>query len=462
MRNLHLGVIMALGVAGAFSVDACVGDSTVVQDGGPDGTTSDVVSNDVSADINSDAPQTGPINGTILAIDGTPLGLKVEANGQVTTADATTGAFTLPDPGPTYTITFLYNETNVPQPLAFVYQGMTRRDPLLMMPLRVFPYPMTISGTVPNALPTIPNALTARLVFAPKKVVGDNTIYTTIVTDGGAFSTTTMDFPGKSQTGTLYFYERDTDDAGNASGYPLVASLSGVGFANGNTAVETFDASSTPSTGNVGWSVTTPSAGSWTVGKTSLRAIFGGTTPVQLDQVVGTSAFTFLAPNIGQLVIDTNATSSTNATSTAWNTGITVNSSGISLTLPNPPVVASPAAGTTVPLASTPFIYNSVPGVALVSLQCYDAGGDGGPSSINYAVRVITTATSVTAPVDAALSVAAAPSGSSCTFTVGGLALYTTVDGAADPGGYANAFSAEYATVNGSFAVSAPQTVTAQ
>ena len=47
-------------------------------------------------------------------------------------------------------------------------------------------------------------------------------------------------------------------------------------------------------------------------------------------------------------------------------------------------------------------------------------------------------------------------------FTVGGLASYTTVDDAAGPGGYANAFSAEYATVNGAFGVSAPQTVTAQ
>ena len=75
----------------AFFVGACVGDSSAPVDASTDNTVTDTSVSDVSTDASSDADAaaTGPINGTLIAIDGTPLvNTKVEINGQVTKPDA--------------------------------------------------------------------------------------------------------------------------------------------------------------------------------------------------------------------------------------------------------------------------------------------------------------------------------------------------------------------------------------
>jgi hypothetical protein len=345
-----------------------------------------------------------------------------------------------------------------------VYQGLTRRDPTLVMPVRYTTSTATVDGTVFGTL--VPNLTLGKLAFAPKSVIGFNTPFSTTVYADGGLSPTIVTFPNTSQSGQLIFYQRTVDDAGNVNGYPSVAMNNNVGLAASATVAEVFDASAPTGAGTLAGAVQTPTSGGWVVGLTRIFAIFNGTTPVELDSVTGPSVFDFYAPNISgvSLMVDSAATSATGATSTAWKTGLTVNSTGIALDLPNVPVVASPAPSAIVPLSTGAFTFTGVTGVAFASLECegVDAGADAGNGGADYYVHIVTTATSVTASQDALLSIGLPPSGSPCSFTAGSMSGFTSVDAASGPGGYANSYASDFAVVDGSYSVSAPLSVTAQ
>ncbi len=453
-------VLPSCGV-GLVAVAACVGDNGPETDGGPDSTTNDSAPGDSSGDSST----TGAVTITVQFLDGTHAqNVNVDIGGKVMTTDVN-GQATFPDPGPTYTAISTYTEgTNTIVHVYTFFVGLTRRDPTLMFPVRLASKTATINGAV-NGAEVTGSSVVARFVFAPTAFVGANGITTTTVDGGGGYAPTNVPFPGSNQKGTLYFYERTTDDAGNANGYPAVAMNTNVALAANSTTTQNFDATA-PTTGTVSGAVTVPTTGGWTVSTTQIYGMFGTTPDVLETQGVGPSAFSFVAPNITgvPLLVASNATNTAGATSSVWQANVSVNTSGVALAIPDAPTVASPAQQATVPLATTQFAYNGVTGVAEASIQCFDVGSavDASEDQTNYFVHILTTASNVVAPVAPEMSVTLPASGSACSFTVGALDGFSSLDALAGPTGYASSFGADWAKASGSFAVSAPVVVTAQ
>jgi hypothetical protein len=449
-------------------VAACVAnesdDASVPSDAATDSTVNDAATEASS----TDGSTTGPINGTLLSIDGVPLTSTVEINGVVATADVN-GHFTLPDPGPVYTATLSFKQESFSVRSFVVFQGLTRRDPTLEMPVELATSSATVSGFVANSGAGLADG---RLAFAPKAVIGVNASVGTVIRDGGAFGPTDIAFPGAAQTGQLIFFQHTYDDAGAVNGYPAVAINQNVGLSATGSFNEFFDASAPSGVGSISGAVNAPAAGGWVVSETSLQAIFAKSTPINLESKP-VSVFSFLAPNINGVALMVNSTASDTAgeISTAWKTNLSVETSGVALTLPTAPVVASPAPNSSVSLATATFAYHNVTGVAFATLQCESAaaGADGGPAGTNYIVHVVTTAPSIVAPQDPALSLSLPPSASPCSFRVAAMSAYASVDDAAGPRGYADSFASRngssaviYAIIDGSYAVSSPLALTAQ
>jgi hypothetical protein len=328
-----------------------------------------------------------PIAGKVVDENGTPMAtakVVVVGQGTVATTDAG-GAFTLPGVGHAYDIAAALGASAS----AVVYRGVTRTDPILVLPLPQASGARQATLAV-TPTPSSPSGNTWAVGWAPPAatVVSQNgqSSFGSPVT--GTNLAPTWSAPWTSLTGNLWAFERSSSGS-----YVRTGSLPGVTAVNGGTVNATVPMT-TASSGTVsGTSAAAAGSGLTTFWSTALQAETDNFL-VMLDgksympPAVADGPFSFPAPvgtNFG-LRITTSATGVDFGVQACAH--VTANQSNVNVTIPAGPAPLSPAAAATVAAASASFQW-TLAGASLFRFQL---------DSTSSRLNIYTTATTETLP----------------------------------------------------------------
>jgi hypothetical protein len=360
-------------------------------------------------------------------------GVSVFIGAQSTVTDAN-GHFSIANVTPPYDLTVLATVTSPGGPAkgASLFKGLTRTDPVIILAL----YPTstdnmgTLTGTVTGGdapgtfgVNTVVSWVStpAPLAFANPRLEINSSPYSLDVTWDVALS---------SITGNMHVLQWEHDCCGRPKSYTGYAVKTGVAVAAGGTTNNVNLAMSAPGTLSVGGSVTVPSG--VTLGTAPLRSAalsFDDTAQIDLgfDGSSGTS-FSYLYPNItgATAVVSASGYSASGDLMEAKVSGIALGTTNVSIALPSPISVITPADSATSIGTDVDFSWTAFSGGNVVYI--FEAIGPLGQPSY----QVFTTATSTRIP-DLSAQGMGLPSAAAYSWSVIAVAPHASVDSAAGP-----------------------------
>jgi hypothetical protein len=331
------------------------------------------------------------------------------------------GAFSVSAVPTPYTATIL----DVGGTSAFQYQGLTRPDPTLtdLVALQAQSNSAVLSGMLTGGSYPEGSGYSTVLTFASPQTtvrIGD--------VPSGSYSDT-LSWGGPTTTaGVLYGLQIHTV-AGLPADYPGYGTLPSLSLENTETLSGQNVALSAVTAGTLSGTVTPPAG--YTVGMKTLLLIAGsGSSATDLQLLTdssGSGAFNYTTPSIPDtsLSLEAIAAAGTGEASIVLMGGLSANGSGVSVTIPPALQLTVPVTAATGVTVSTPFTWTAnANGISILYVH-----GGGSPE-----FYVFTSGTTATIPDLSSVGLPL-PASAAYTWEVIGLGPFTTVDGAAGPGG---------------------------
>jgi hypothetical protein len=399
--------VLVLACAGAL-LAGCKKDSSPT---GPGGGTGGVVT--VSGKVVDGNLQ--PISGIPVLITG-KASVNTDANGNFTIGNVTTP----------YDAALIIGTSKT----AYIYRRLTRADPTLFL-LSTGPglaNSASISGLVypASAYPEPAGRGTALALMAPEATVYGSATGTV---SPGTYSFPTFSWNGGTTiTATLYALQWNYDAAFLPVSYVRYGTHSAISITNGGTLTNVNDTmSATPATITFSGSVTIPTG--YVLGNKIAMLQFGGKAafPLLTDKSPAIT-FSYKTPDItgGAIGFTVTATKS-GAQSAAYRSGLALNGTGVSLTVPAAPELSLPVDGAPSVPVGTQFSWNLFSGGLQV---LYFSGPTGQPS-----IFIMTMAASDSLPNLASVGLPL-PAAAAYTWLVAGFAPFASIDAAAGPTGF--------------------------
>jgi len=375
---------------------------------------------------NSSSP-TGPGSGAIITVTGKVIGIDnqpiasvpVLVTGLPSVNTDANGNFTIPNVTTPYSIIVVDGAHF----RALVYRGLTRSDPTLF-------WLGASSGTSRNAavsgnLVPVPGASTlAGTAFVSPDAAGNATANITT----GAFLISSTWYGPATTTGSIYALVWQFDANNLPTTFTKFGKRSGVSLLNGTTNPNQNDTLGVAQSAQISGMVNVASG--YTLTGRTLAAVFESKGEIQfLTDGSTVPSFTYVTPNVtgAGLTLEAGAKSAAGSTVVSIVSGLAVNASNVSITMPAAPEPSLPINNATNVTKGTPFSWT--PYVGGVHILVFNPSAAGQPE-----VLVMTAAASDSIPdlTSAGLSF---PKSATYTWNVDGVAPYASVDAASGPGG---------------------------
>jgi len=396
---------------------------------------------------------TGPGAGSVITVTGKVIGINsqpvasvpVLVSGLPSANTDANGSFTIANVTIPYTVTVV-DGTNK---RALVYRGLMRGDPTLVW-LGTTPgtsHSATVSGKL---VPWTQQGagVSARVAYASPDAVGGGNV--TLAT--GAFSVTSTWYGPTTTTGTVYALQWSYDANGLPTTFSNFGKRTGVALLDGTTNANQNDTIGVAQTGQISGTVSIPAG--YTLTGRNLAAVFESKASiVVLSDASTVPNFTYNTPNVTgvQMSLVAAIAGATGSSVESFLSGLAVNQTGITMTIPAAPELSLPVASATNITTSTPFSWTQFAGG--VHILEFNPAVTGQPSYL-----VLTSATSDSIPnlTSAGLTL---PSSATYKWSVIGVAPFASVDAAAGTGGVLG-FITNTSAFTGSFGNSATRSFT--
>jgi hypothetical protein len=339
---------------------------------------------------------------------------------QSTVSDAN-GAFSVPNVPTPYTATVVDSGGE----MAIQYQGLTRSDPTLMDLVTVTaPHSATVSGQLSGG--TFPETVgyATTLQFASSQtVLGGGGL--SVNATSGAFTGTVKWAGATTTTGTLYALQVHSA-AGLPADYPGYGTLANVLLQDMGTLAGQTVALSAVTASTLSGTVTAPTGYPITGKELLFIPASNAFVPIAEDSTASTT-FSYTTPSIANTTLTflAEAQGTLGDSTILKKTGLAANATGLSLSIPAPPLLSLPVDAATGVTLTTPFSWTGFTGVYLVFFR---------PSTTAPLFYVFTASSTVTIP-DLTSAGLPLPPSTSYDWRVIGLGPTTSVDSMAVGGG---------------------------
>jgi hypothetical protein len=379
----------------------------------------------------------GAVNGTVMDFFGHKLPNVVVTIGTATVSTDTDGKFTIPSVAGTYDASLVVNTLVSGQSATYgwVYQGLTRRDPTLQVYRGVPDQSGYLHVTITNGTYGGPPYTT--LAFGSP----DGSYPVKVYYDPGPTGESDYVYwygPGSTQGG-IHALNWNTDANSIPTSYLRYTELPvSVDNSGNETPVAITYPSTTVPTGVISGTVTSPTSNSRD-NYAHLRFTDNAALPL-LDDYPAANSFSYTVPDLANSTITIAATEGGYLGPFAVaHKDVAAGQTNVALSIPAPPTLVSPTDAATAVNASTTFRWTARPGVVLFSVldnNAYDG------------VFIVTTSNSATLPLFDGASLLRG--GAEHSWYVETDLDVATVDAAAGPEGFLDAYAWEYTAPQGS------------
>ncbi len=388
------------------------------------------------------------VTGKVIGINNQPVAsVPVQIVGVPSVNTDANGAFTIANVTTPYTIIVVDGANN----RALVYRGLTRSDPTLFW-LGATPgtlHSAAVSGSLVAWTPIAPGTqTTARAGFVSPDASGNATVNNT----SGNVTISSSWYGSTTTTGTIYALIWNYDSNILPTTFVKFGKRSNVTLLDGTTNSGQNDTIGVAQTAQISGTVNVPSG--YTLKSRSVYAVFESKLgiPILSD---GTTVpnFTYNTPNVtgaGASLVAL-AQDATGSVVESFMSGLGVNQTGITMTMPAAPEQSLPVDNATGVTTKTPFSWTQFQGG--IHLVVFNAVTSGQPN-----ILLITAATSDSIPNLSSLGLPL-PSAATYHWSVDGVGPFSSMDAAAGSGGPLGFVTNTFA-FTGSFANSTSRTFT--
>ena len=316
-----------------------------------------------SATIQVGVPASINVSGTVVGSDRAPVvGASVTIGAQSAVTDAA-GAFTISGVALPYDLTAV---VTVPKKRAVVYQGLTRRDPaVVVIGVTASPYTGTLTGNLSGGNPLGGANEATRVIFAspdaPAYLLNDNNQFVT----SNPYTMNAAWVGPTTTTGTVHAIQWQADGGSVPSSFTGYANKSGVSISSGGNATADL-AMTAPSVSTIGGTVHLDA--SLLYFGQSLWITFPNSPAVFMGADSPSGSFSYPFPNVGGATasVIASAINTFSNVSGLQISGITPGTANVVVQLAAPPTPGTPMDHATSVGTSTDFTWTPMPGTISV------------------------------------------------------------------------------------------------